>query len=82
MSRAWQEDLRRDAEAMREYANELEAKLRVAEGRLADIAVGVYYSDEVQTSYTFETKLKITAARGLAKLAAMPCRKRPISPYF
>lgn len=74
---SWQSELKEQARELRSYTDEIESKLRFAEKRLADISSGIYYTDEVETSWSSDTKAKVTAARGLAKLSVMPCRKRP-----
>lgn len=74
---SWQSELKKEARELESYTDEIESKLRFAEKRLADISSGVYYADEAEDSWELNTKARVTAAKGLAKLSAMPCRKRP-----
>lgn len=77
MSRSWIYDRRQETRQLSEYAGELEAKLRAAEKALADVATGLHDAAVVSNDWRNDVKLQATAANRLAKISAMPCRKRP-----
>lgn len=75
---SWQNEMKEKYQKLLDYTRDVEAKLGVAKDRLVTISAGMHYTNEVQDTWTGESKARHTAAVGLKKISDMRQRERPI----